>query len=147
MNNALAGYGWYLFTAAVIGALLYQFSPLKSYWAALMYAFISQPGYVLKARSVRSARTVARAGEQEQPSRRQFYFNCYLPFLPALHFPRTPGANQQKKCKRTDRKTIAFQIELPAECVHFLNLTSLSLPLAHGKGRRRAGEQASRQPH
>lgn len=46
------------FCSSSIGTLLYQFYPLKSYWAALMYAFISQPGYVLEARSVRSACTV-----------------------------------------------------------------------------------------
>lgn len=46
------------FFSSSIGTLMYQFHPLKSYWAALMYAFIFQPGYVLKARSVRSACTV-----------------------------------------------------------------------------------------
>lgn len=110
MNNALAGYGLYLFTAAVIGALLYQFSPLKSYWAALMYAFISQPGYVLKARSVRSACTVVCAGEQEQPSRRQFYFNCYLPFLPVLHFPLPLEQINRKNVKGLTGKQLRFKL-------------------------------------
>ena len=73
--------------------------------------------------------------EQDQPSKRQFYFNCYLPFLPVPSLFLYPLSKSTKKCKRTDRKTIAFQIELPAEYVHFLNLTSLpSQHMAEGGG-------------
>lgn len=52
-----------------------------------------------------------------------FYFNCYL--LPTHFFFFHPQSKSRKNSGQVDSKTIAFQIEVPAECVQFLNLTSV----------------------
>lgn len=48
----------------------------------------------------------------------------------------TPEQSNKKKLYQADRKTIAFQIELPAEYVQFLNLTSVSPHVSHEKKKR-----------
>lgn len=52
-----------------------------------------------------------------------FYFNCYL--LSSHFFVSHPQSKSRKNGGQADRKTIAFQIEVPAEYVQFLNLTSV----------------------
>lgn len=48
--------------------------------------------------------------EQEQPSRRQFYFNCYLPFLPVLHFPLPLEQINRKNVKGLTGKQLRFKL-------------------------------------
>lgn len=79
--------------------------------------------------------------EQEQPSRRQFYFNCYLPFLPVLHFPLPLEQINRKNVKGLTGKQLRFKLNSLQSV--FTSLTwHPSLP--HTWQRRRRGEQ---QPH
>lgn len=78
------------------------------------------------------------AEEQEQPSRRQFYFNCYLPFLPVLHFPLPLEQINRKNVKGLTGKQLRFKLNSLQSV--FTSLTwHPSLP--HTWQRRRQGEQ------
>lgn len=77
--------------------------------------------------------------EQEQPSRRQFYFNCYLPFLPVLHFPLPLEQINRKNVKGLTGKQLRFKLNSLQSVFTSLTWHPSSSPhMAEEKARRAA---------
>ena len=77
--------------------------------------------------------------EQEQPSRRQFYFNCYLPFLPVLHFPLPLEQINRKNVKGLTGKQLRFKLNSLQSVYTFVTGHPSSSPhMAEEKARRAA---------